>query len=687
MINWQSIKKILESQGKFDFKPFVVDGVNEEMWAYRNEHDWFEICDRDLKIISDYELRNHLGNYNFILNTDKEYRLLKSGSMVSELMKKYPEDSQFEIWIITPYEKIIKIGKEIRGYNGILGLIVLEPEQININDQMKGVDFWMPKNKEICYHIKDGEFKETNIYYCGTLSLDYSHDAYLFFQDDEYWFDDGGVITTINKFHKPIVRQLDFGFGVIDIKKVDSHYKLQVYSLYKGFKPEFDYIECKLNGESFLDLEKVTDNVNYYISNDLCLISFEWSSGWKSQLQLWVTFDWNGKIYYKKRSYVNDSKAIGFINSVVKLYSKSSDQYDYVDYRGNRLASVKNTIPINNYVLITRNVDMTLLKNGDNNADGDNVICLNGIMDTRTCEMVVPLGYKDLSLYCDFDNFYAIISEDYTGSDGNKQTQYGLIYNGEVVLPCNNNKISALTNNIFVFEEYGKYGIVSNGIKRSKCIYDSISLVSEISDYTSEEDEYGWTTTIPYRFKHALIHKGGKTGICSPKLKLFLEPKFDSVKFIDEQFFLADDSLYKVVNGEAVAFMNMADFKYIGGIDKHHLFVRYNRDIYDADSYLCLYLHKDRCDDDTDIIDLERTESFRHNDLDDGIQNGDILLDKYGPILCVGSIYYSTKKKLLSADLMEFACQHNDDDYDATYVDDTDYDRDTYYALGGDDYD
>jgi hypothetical protein len=696
MINLQSIIKILESQGKFDFKPFVIDGVDKELWAYRNQYDWLEICDSDLKVIDESELK--LGNPFFVFCTDKEYRLLKRGTLVSELRKDYPPNIKYEILVIPKYYPIIKLEKEINGYSIVLGrdseelrfseYLVFEPQEIYINKQMNCDEFWRPEKKYVCYDIENGKINETDIYYCGTINLKFSHNACLFYKNDEFWFDDCGVYTRRIKFKKPVIKKSDFGYSVLDVKKEESNYKLSIYRLYAGCtKPAFDFLECDCLGVHPIGLEKETEDIKYYTSNQICLICFEWIGGWGSKKQLWATFDWNGTLYYQKKNNVNDSKIVAFTNCVVKSYSQSSEQYNYVDYRGNHLASVRNSIPIEKYVLITRNIDTTLLGDETNSKpNDDNIISLKGIMDTRTCEMKVPLNYRDLSLYCDFDNFYAIISEVFTGSDGNRQMQYGLIYNGEVVLPCNYKKLRALTNNIFVFEDYNKYGVVSNGIKRSKCIYDSLSLISEISEYKSEEDEYGWSHIIPFKYKHALTHQGDKVGICSPKLNLFLEPQFNNVSFIDEQFFLADNLLYKVVDDEAAVIRNLEDFHYLGGINKYHLFVRDGEDIYDEDSYLGLLLLKSDCFDDTSIINLKYTDDYKNNELDEGINNGDIDMDEYAPILCVDSIYYSIKKNEFTTNLKDFTFQHEEDYYDDD-PDDTDYDRETFYALGGDDYD
>ena len=109
--------------------------------------------------------------------------------------------------------------------------------------------------------------------------------------------------------------------------------------------------------------------------------------------------------------------------------------------------------------------------------------------------------------------------------------------------------------------------------------------------------------------------------------------------------------------------------------------------MFDEDSYFGISLKNGKYDDDVEIVDLANTSSFIHNDLDDGVNNGDIDMDTYGPILCIDSIYYSINEKIFTNNLKDFTYPMDDNDYHDDYIDDTDYDRETYYALGGDDYD
>ena len=43
MVNFEAVKKLLESQGKLDFKPFHFDNAKQEYWAYRTNDNKFHI--------------------------------------------------------------------------------------------------------------------------------------------------------------------------------------------------------------------------------------------------------------------------------------------------------------------------------------------------------------------------------------------------------------------------------------------------------------------------------------------------------------------------------------------------------------------------------------------------------------------------------------------------------------------
>ena len=61
MVNIEAVKRILESQGKLDFKPFHFKNAKQDYWAYRTNENEFYVCDDNLIDISHSEI--NLGIY------------------------------------------------------------------------------------------------------------------------------------------------------------------------------------------------------------------------------------------------------------------------------------------------------------------------------------------------------------------------------------------------------------------------------------------------------------------------------------------------------------------------------------------------------------------------------------------------------------------------------------------------
>lgn len=45
MVNFEAVKKLLESQGKLDFKPFHFENATQEYWAYRTNENFVLLLD------------------------------------------------------------------------------------------------------------------------------------------------------------------------------------------------------------------------------------------------------------------------------------------------------------------------------------------------------------------------------------------------------------------------------------------------------------------------------------------------------------------------------------------------------------------------------------------------------------------------------------------------------------------
>ena len=91
MVNFEAVKKLLESQGKLDFKPFHFENAKQEYWAYRTNENKFHICDSDLKEVEKRKLPIKSWNYCdfsqkilFVLDREQDYLFLEEGESVQK---------------------------------------------------------------------------------------------------------------------------------------------------------------------------------------------------------------------------------------------------------------------------------------------------------------------------------------------------------------------------------------------------------------------------------------------------------------------------------------------------------------------------------------------------------------------------------------------------------------------------
>lgn len=124
MINIEAINKVLESQGKLDFKPFRFDNAKQEYWAYRTNDNKFHICDSSLNEIDLYKLKQFLVKdwecceLLIVLNTEQDYFFLKEGSSVTKIQEEQPDNLIKNIWIINDWNGEISL-KDFPGYKYI----------------------------------------------------------------------------------------------------------------------------------------------------------------------------------------------------------------------------------------------------------------------------------------------------------------------------------------------------------------------------------------------------------------------------------------------------------------------------------------------------------------------------------------------------------------------------------------
>ena len=683
MVNFEAVKKLLESQGKLDFKPFHFDNAKQEYWAYRTNDNKFHICDSDLKEIDRYDFKKILVKdwecceLLVVMDTEQDYSFLKEGLSVTKIQEEQPENLIKNVWIINDWDGEIMV-KDFHGYKYIgKKWIIFETETIEISNNEQ--NYWVPNRKIACYNPSN--LRENKTFYCGTYN-DYSD---LFYSEGYYYMECrylcGGEESRPNNFENLFIWFNNDGILLIDIFKKKGINVLEIFKhavieeTPSSYNFSQNYIIDECLGSYDISIYFNSKEANYFANKNVFVVS-----SYRPYLSSWMTIDRYGNV----GSIVNGKKGkiLSVFNDVIKLDHSVCDikekTCDFYDYKGKCIAKDVNKDA--HFVVVSKSFNSALFEDGLD-SDMCNLITLKGILNTQDHKLVVPIKYTNLELFDGGDFFYAIIGEEYTDRTGTKAIQYGLLYNNNIILPCNKVEIKSLSENLFRWEEGEKYGLVSNGRVCCDHIYSKI-LVASSEGASREFDHYGYLGAVyKYKkYKYACVYDGDKCGVFVPDRDMFIPPKYkDCTVFVEEQFILADGILYSTLDGNLTFVKDVTKYDYIGALCCYHLFREKESLKNKVNSYICVHL-KDGKLSEEDVIDAK----YDHNIEDDC--KSDIDWRNYSPILSIGcsSVFYSVKEECFEDDINFFSsCSEPDIDPDEGY----NYERDTYYALGGDDYD
>lgn len=659
MINFEAVKELLESQGKFDFKPFHFENAEQEYWAYKTNENKFHICDSDLKEIEKRKLPIKSWNYCdfsqkilFVLDREQDYLFLEEGESVSKIQEEQPDNQIKNIWLIE-YRNDIIITKDIPGYRYIgNNWIILEPDIIVISK--KEQNYWIPNRKIACYDPTN--LGESDTFYCGT-----SYDNWDLFYCDNKYFIESRCFHVRNRFPRYydnlIIWINSTGSMLINIANNHGAWKMTMY-----YGEGAEYIGSLDIGTYY------NPNGNEYFANDNIFVF----SDYRPYKSLWLIIDKNGNLTSRGEA---GGHIVSISNEVIKLEQipllGKETAYDFYDYKGNCVA--KDISKTKHFIIVSKSFNPALY---EEDSEKDSLTVFKGVLNTQDHRLVVPIKYVYLELFDGGDFFYAITREEYTDNTGTRAIQYGLLYNNNVILPCNKAEIESLNENLFKWKERGKYGLISNGKICSECIYDNISIKKRFGS-SKIQDKYLHDTYNYIKYSYAVLQADEKLDVFVPEWDLLITAKYTNIKaFVEESALLADGYLYKIKERELVFMKDMTNYDYVGGRKCYHLFREKGGDENNLSSYSCYYL----CDSDCPEEDITNAEYDSEIDADrEHIYWGD-----YRPVLALGygKVFYSVKEDRFYDDINDLASYpdyYPDDDYD--------YERDTYYALGGDDYD
>lgn len=671
MINIEAIKRVLESQGKLDFKPFHFKNAKQEYWAYKTNDNKFHICDSDLKEIEkrklpikSWEFCNFSQKILFVLDREQDYLFLEEGESVSTIQEKQSDNQIKNIWIIDNEDFIIT--KDIPGYRYIGdNWIILEIDIIEISNN--GKNYWIPNRKIACYDPT--KLEENNTFYCGS----YNNDSYLFFCNGFYFMEyKSKIIGRRCKGHsfEKIVIWFDYnGILLVGVSPKNGPIILDLYEPGAGKNESgWDSVVDKCIGSHIINKNLNLSAINFFASDNVFVLS-----SFRSRTSSWISVDRYGNL----GCVVKEKEGIiaSLCNDIIKIdslsYGEQGKYFEFYDYKGNCLA--QEIYKEANYAIVTKSFETAIFVD---EYKENKLLTLKGVLNTQNHKLVVPINNSHLELFDGGDFFYVIIGEKFTDETGTKAIQYGLLYNSDVVLPCNKDEVTLLSENLFVWKEEKKYGLICNGKKCTDCIYDNISEEKSIGR-RKIRDKYLHDTYNYIKYSYAILQTDNKKGVFVPNWDILIPATYTEIKaFVEERAILADGKLFKIKERTLILDKDLSDFDYIGGLRGYHLFRRIGGDINDIDNYICFYLPDEDWMEECvwDVEEDDEIEADREH----------ILWGNYRPVLALGdgTVFYSVKEDRFYDDINDLASYpdyYPDDDYD--------YERDTYYALGGDDYD
>lgn len=234
--------------------------------------------------------------------------------------------------------------------------------------------------------------------------------------------------------------------------------------------------------------------------------------------------------------------------------------------------------------------------------------------------------------------------------------EYGLFCNNNLVLPINNDEIILLDksqcNMIIRWKRDSKYGLICNGKICLSNIFQSIEIKNG----------------------NIIIGNKDKIGFYIPA-KEYLSPiQFDTISCIRNNIVIADNNMFQIIGNETkqlTAFDD--DYVYEDSTDEHYMFKKHELSRKTSvDDYICYRVINN-------TIEEVAVEDLNPYDIDE-LKGYNIRNEKF--YIINGYLYYNVKNDCFVGleDMIE-------EDFGSVYEDDYDYERDTFYALGGEDYD
>ena len=715
------ISNILKEKGYLDFKPFSYG--NKEVYCYRTKNESineFHFCDSDLKELSRDDIGLPSGPI-FVLGINEEYKILEEGCDVKDKL------SYHKVCLLVDRNNIIR-NFAVNGYVKLNDNYYVLESSLNLVDDTQKSGILKPnlhnKNYKGAYNSnKDYVFKDTmyGYYYYwsyktfhilhgdGNFIVLSDNKEYIIPSFPELWITDGEVcnIVYLNKDNEKCY------LNILDIT-TDKTNRIEFtpQNLKRYNYDDEEYIEPPYSGDSQFYADK----------NIICVVMQTRDQYDKindsvySNIYSYRTADQHLKSHYlnstiliadKDRGYLYfygnlgyNRKFISIDNGIITLDERFNItdlgySYDnkkvFLDLDFNLLGETSVINP--EYIVVSRTSRQ--LSSQCRAIVNDEHYTLKGVLNCHDKTMIVPIRYEYVEIIGD----YAIVGNEYNicgkrhllygllrltdqsliipiqyyylkygnntltwvvgllhGKGKNKRIRYGLIYNKELITEIKYDEIVHICySGCMRYKRKGKYGLFYEGKKIFPAKYDSIST----------QDGY------------IILGKNGKKGVLSIPMNFISPVRFDNVKLIaDDNIFIGDNNLYFIVENKLKCVVEgFGRLRYLVSKYGYHLFISVNStDKYNCDNYECYKIDTSGND---IIVDIKKEYGPIRDEYGDmcDIRSGDYFSIDGGILF-----YEVNDNKFYEKELIL-----DPPNYD--YPDNYNYEEDTYYALGGNDYD
>ncbi|MDE7420799.1 MAG: hypothetical protein K2N35_11385 [Muribaculaceae bacterium] len=658
------IKNLLKEKGYLEFKSFVAPNGKENVYCYYTDKipRILHFCDANLQEID----RNDLGidkGALFILSTDKKYSLLPENI---EVRSNDDDSDEFETqkgWLVNENNEIINF--YIKGYFKISDrYYALGSPRINISDDFV-CGFWEqsmsnphPYTRE--YTVWDREIE--GLFIGGSKQCSY--------------------LGTIENIH--ILSNKENGIFIIkengDI--VDSNIRglIRVGNSLNSVKIEADKKCIRLRdlltlSEVSLALPREDKYSNYnsssfFCSNhDIICVFRRYISKYSDEadeymyefgeyedyleVNAWYAIYENFEQKYHGNFPVKNN-IIKFENNIVITEHSYEERkewwmlrekkriFNFRDYEMNILGTAPT---LNDEYFVLKRV---ISSNAPDKKD------LYGLLRLSEMQLALPIRYDSIEVIKVPNNstFYAILGILNLTVSPDKYV-YGLFQDNRITVPVKFDQVALLGSfhkkAVFIVNKDCKFGFMYESTYFSEVRYDEIQMKQD----------------------YILLKANERVGVYIPATNSIVANSFFEIKAVAQNSFIGDDSLYYIDGDNYSKLMDLKGFRYLDQSESSYVFkVEEEKNDYGIGDYVCVYINSKG---EIFVIDSVNCEADDSELSEYSLKHYDLLL--------FDDLYFDLRSEKFTEldDLIE------EDDW---YEEDTnDYERDTFYALGGDDYD